>query len=203
MKLYYFPGACSLAPHIVLHEAGLPCELERVDLTKKVTKSGADFLSVNPKGFVPALLLDNGQVLTEAQVIMQYLADQAPDKNLAPPAGSMARYRLMEWLNYIATELHKGFGPLSNPDTAETTRKTIQENLARQFAYLAAQLEKTEYIAGERFSIADAYLFTILGWAQYVEVDLSAWPVLGRYLMRIAARPAVKAAMVAERLIKE
>lgn len=203
MKLYYFPGACSLAPHIVLHEIGLPCEIEKVDLTNKMTQSGVDFLSINPKGFVPALQLDNGQILTEAQVIMQYLADQVPEKNLAPPAGSIARYRLMEWLSYIATDLQKGFAPLFNPETTDETRMTVHANLGRQFNYIAEQLEKSEYICGERFTIADAYLFTVLSWASYVEIDLSAWPTLAAYLVRIAARSAVKAAMVAERLIAD
>jgi len=202
MKLYYFPGACSLAVHIVLHEAGIPCEIERVDLGKKCTASGADFLAINPKGFVPALQFDNGSVLTEAQVIMQYLADQTPEKYLVPPAGSMARYRQMEWLSYIATELHKGFAPLFNPATTDASRQTIQTNLARQFDYVAAQLAKTGHIASERFTVADAYLFTILSWAPYVEIDLGEWPELTAYLARIAARPGVKAAMMAEGLSK-
>lgn len=201
MKLYYFPGACSLAPHIVLQEAGIPCEIERVDLANKETASGQDFFAINPKGFVPALQLDNGQILTEAQVIVQYLADQVPDKHLVPPAGSFARYRLMEWLSYMATDLQKGFAPLFNPDTTDDTRRTVHANLARQFDYLAAQLEGSEYIAGDRYTVADAYLFTLLSWAGYVEIDLGEWPVLGAYLARIAARPAVRAAMVAERLI--
>ncbi len=203
MKLYYFPGACSLAPHIVLHEAGLSCEIERVDLAKKETKSGVDFLTINPKGFVPALQLDNGQILTEAQVIVQYIADQAPDRNLVPLAGSLARYRVMEWLSYISSDLQKGFAPLFNPDTTDDTRKTVHANLARQFNFLATQLSKTEYLAGDRYTIADAYLFTVLNWASFVEIDLGEWPELGAYRARIAARPAVKAAMVAERLLKE
>jgi len=203
MKLYYFPGACSLAPHIVMYEAGLPCDIEKVDLTNKLTQSGVDFLSINPKGFVPALQLDNGQILTEAQVIVQFLADQSPEKNLAPPSGSMARYRLMEWLSYIATDLQKGFAPLFNPDTTDETRVTVHTNLARQFDYIVEQLEKKEYISGERFTVADAYLFSVLSWASYVEIDLSIWPTLSAYLTRIGDRPAVKAAMIAERLIAE
>lgn len=190
-----------MSAHIVLHEAGLPCELERVDLAKKLTQGGTDFLAINPKGFVPALQLDNGQVLTEAQVLVQYIADQVPEKNLVPPAGSMARYRVMEWLSYIATDMQKGFAPLFNPDTTAETRQTVHVNLARQFDYLAARLEKSDYLAGERYTIADAYLFTVLNWASYVEVDLSAWPSLEDYLERIAARPAVKAAMAAEHMI--
>ena len=203
MKLYYFPGACSLAPHIVMCEAGLTGDIEKVDLANKVTEGGIDFLSINPKGFVPALQLDDGQIMTEAQVIVQYLADQAPEKNLAPPAGSIARYRLMEWLSYISTDLQKGFAPLFNPETTDETRVTVHENLARQFDYIAEQLDQSPYIAGERFSVADAYLFAVLGWASYVEIDLAAWPTLAAYLVRIGTRPAVKAAMVAERLIAE
>lgn len=201
MKLFYFPGACSMSAHIVLHEAGLPCELERVDLAKKTTQGGGDFFAINPKGFVPALQLDNGQILTEAQVIVQYLADLVPDKNLVPPAGSLARYRVMEWLSYIATDLQKGFAPLFNPDTTAETRQTVHANLAQQFDYLAARLEQFDYLAGERYTIADAYLFTVLSWAAYVELDLGAWPSLQVYLTRIAARPAVMAAMKEENLI--
>ena len=203
MKLYYFPGACSLAPHIVLHEAGLSCEIERVDLATKVTSSGVDFLTINPKGFVPTLQLDSGQILTEAQVIVQYLADQAPDRNLVPLAGSLARYRVMEWLSYISSDLQKGFAPLFNPETTDETRITVHANLAQQFDFLAAQLSRTEYLAGDRYTIADAYLFTVLSWASFVEIDLGEWPELGEFLKRIAARPAVRVAMAAERLIKD
>ena len=201
MKLYYFPGACSMAPHIVLQEAGLPCELERVDLAQKLTQGGSDYFSINPKGCVPALQLDNGQILTEAQVIVQYLADQVPDRNLIPLAGSMARYRVMEWLSYIATDLQKGFAPLFNPATTDETRMTVHANLARQFDYLEEQLEAREYLAGERYTVVDAYLFTVLSWASFVEIDLGAWPALTAFLARIAARPAVRAAMKAEHLI--
>ena len=203
MKLYYFPGACSLAPHIVLCETDMHFDTEKVDLGTKITASGADFMTINPKGFVPALQLNNGQILTEAQVIVQYLADQVPDKNLAPPAGSVARYRMMEWLSYISSDLQKGFAPLFNPETTDEARKTVQANLAAQFEFIAEQLERTEYIAGDRFTVADAYLFTGLCWASYVEIDLGEWPMLGQYLARIAIRPSVKAAMIAERLIKE
>ncbi|MBS1187084.1 MAG: Glutathione S-transferase [Burkholderiaceae bacterium] len=203
MKLYYFPGACSLSPHIVLHELGLPFELERVDLANKVTESGDDFLTINPKGFVPALLLDNGLVLTEGPVIVQYLADQVPDKNLVPLAGSIARYRVMEWMNYIATDLQKGFAPLFNPATSDDTRMTVHANLARHFDIIESQLEKSAFIAGDRFTVADALLFAVLNWAQYVAIDLAPWPALPAYLTRIAERPAVKAAMVAEKLMSE
>ncbi|MBS1170118.1 MAG: Glutathione S-transferase [Burkholderiaceae bacterium] len=203
MKLYYFPGACSLSPHIVLRELGLPFELERVDLSNKVTESGDDFLTINPKGCVPALLFDNGLVLTEGPVIIQYLADQVPDKNLVPLAGSIARYRVMEWLNYIATDLQKGFAPLFNPDTSDDIRATVHANLTRHFDIIESQLEQSAFIAGDRFTVADALLFAVLNWAQYVAVDLAPWPALLTYLERIAARPAVKAAMVAEKLMGE
>lgn len=200
MKLYYFPGACSLAPHIVLCETGLAHTLEKVDLTNKTTESGDDFLTINPKGFVPTLQLDNGQILTEAQVIVQYIADQAPDKHLVPLAGSLARYRVMEWLGYISTDLQKGFGPLFNPETTDATRATVHANLARQFDYVASRLEAAEYLVGDRYTIADAYLFTVLSWAPFVEVSLADWPELQAYLARIAQRPAVQAAMKAEGL---
>jgi glutathione S-transferase len=176
-------------------------DIEKVDLATKITASGVDFTTINPKGFVPALQLNNGQILTEAQVIVQYIADQVPDKNLAPPAGSVARYRMMEWLSYISSDLQKGFAPLFNPETTDETRKTVHANLAVQFEFIAEQLEKTEYIAGDRFTVADAYLFTVLSWASYVEIDLGEWPKLGQYLARIVVRPSVKAAMIAERLI--
>lgn len=203
MKLYYFPGACSLASHIVLCELGLPFELERVNLAKKVTESGEDFFAINPKGFVPALQLDNEQVLTEGPVILQYLADQMPDKSIVPLAGSMARYRVMEWLNYIASDLQKGFAPLFNPETSDAIRITVHANLVTHFKYINSQLEKTEHIAGDRFTVADALLFTVLNWAQYVELDLGRWPVLLTYMARIAAMPSVKQAMLAENLIAE
>ena len=201
MKLYFFPGAGSLSPHIVLRELGMRFNLERVDLSNKITENGEDFLTINPKGCVPTLQLDNGQMLTEGPVIVQYLADQMPDKNLIPPAGSMARYRVMEWLNYIATDLQKGFAPLFNPDTTDETRITVHANLAQHFDYIAAQLEKSAHIAGDRFTVADALLFTVLGWAPYVAVDLEPWPALQAYLDRIAERPAVRSAMIAENLI--
>jgi glutathione S-transferase len=201
MKLYYFPGACSLAPHILLCETGVPYTLERVDLSNKLTENGTDYMTINPKGFVPALELSNGQILTEAQVLVQYIADQFPDKHLVPLAGSLARYRVMEWLSYIATDLQKGFAPLFNPETTDATRLTVQLNLSRHFDYIAGHLEEANYLVGDRYSIADAYLFTILNWAPYVEVDLGEWPVLGDYVAGIAQRPAVQAAMTAEQLM--
>ena len=201
MKLYYFPGASSLASHIVLCALGLPYELERVNLARKETESGEDFFSITPKGFVPALQLDDGQVLTEGPVILQYMADLVPDRNLVPLAGSMARYRVMEWLSYIASDLQKGFAPLFNPETNDATRITVHTNLGGHFDIIAAQLEETAFIAGDRFSVADALLFAVLNWAQYVELSLERWPVLQAYLEKIAAMPAVRQAMVKEWLI--
>ncbi len=201
MKLYYFPGACSLAPHIVLCALDCPYALERVNLAKKVTESGEDFFSINPKGFVPVLQLDDGQVLTEGPVILQFLADQVPDKNLVPLAGSMARYRVMEWLNYISSDLQKGFAPLFNPETNDATRITVHTNLGGHFDIIAAQLQETPFIVGDRFTVADALLFTVLNWAQYVELSLDRWPVLQLYLTKIADMPAVKQAMAEEDLL--
>lgn len=201
MKLYYFPGACSLAVHIILCEIGEKFALSHVDLSNKRTQDDEDFLLINPKGFVPALELDSGDVMTECPVILQYLADQNPDKHLAPLAGSMARYRLMEWLNYISSDLQKGFAPLFNPETEAEVRETVHANLGVQFNYISAQLSKSKHIAGERFSIADALLFTVLRWSQFVEVDLSGWPVLNAYLRRVAQMPAVQVAMDGEEWI--
>jgi glutathione S-transferase len=203
MKLYFSPGVCSLSPHITLHEAGLQYELERVNLADKKTASGADFRAINPKGYVPALLLDNGEVLTEGPAMVQYLADLVPEKKLVPAAGTMERYRLMEWLNFIGTELHKGFSPLFKPAMPDEAKRMARDNLALRFELVAKQLEDKEYLTGNQFTVADAYLFTVMNWAPRVDVDLSRWPVLKAYQQRVAARPAVRAAMVAEGLIKE
>jgi glutathione S-transferase len=197
MKLYYSPGACSLSPHIVLREAGLAFDVESVDLGSKKTKSGADFKAINPKGSVPALQLDNGEVLTEVAVIVQYLADQKPATKLAPPAGTMERYRLQEWLNYIASEIHKGFSPLFSPKASEEWKQIVKDNLATRFDFLSNKLKGKDYLMGA-FSVADAYLFTILSWAKGLKIDLAKWPVLATYVERVAARPAVKATLEAE-----
>lgn len=201
MKLYYFPGACSLAAHIVLREAGIPFDLDKVDLATHQTESGADFYAVNPKGYVPALGLDDGQLLTEDQVILQYLADLKPEAGLAPALGSMERYRLMEWLAFIATEVHKSFSPLWNPQSPEETRQAAIALLGRRFDYLEERLRGKEWLLGNRFTVADAYLCTVLGWAGYHKLDMSKWPVLREYLDRAMARPAVQQAMKAEGLI--
>ena len=201
MKLYYSPGACSMAVHIVLIEGGFSFDKEQVDLATKKTADGTDFTSINPNGYVPALALNNGEVLTEAAVILAYLADQVPERKLAPAAGSMERYRLQEKLNFITTELHKGFGSLFNPAMPEEWREQVKQGLGKRLDYIAGQLQGRQYLLGDEFSIADAYLFTILGWSKLTKVDLSPWPVLVDYSARIAQRPAVQAAMKAEGLI--
>lgn len=203
MKLYFSPGACSLSPHIVLIEGGFRFDTEKVNLAEKKTAGGADFRTINPKGYVPALQLDGGELLTEGPAIVQYLADQVPEKQLAPAAGTMARYRLMEWLNFISTELHKGFSPLFKSATPEETKQAARDTLANRFDIVEKQLQQHEYIAGNQFSVADAYLFTVLSWARHVKLDLGRWPGIQAYLQRVSARPAVKAAMKAEGLIKE
>ena len=201
MKLYYMPGACSLAPHIALREAGLPFDLELVDRSKK-TGSGADYWTINPKGAVPAVKLDDGQVLTEAGVIQQYIADKAPQKKLAPAAGTPERYRLQEWLNYIASELHKGIGQLFNPAMPDDYKEAVKKGLAaRQFAYLEKALAGRDYLLGD-FTIADGYAFTVLNWTKLHKIDLSAFPNIIAYMQRVTARPAVQAAMTAEGLLK-
>ena len=200
MKLYYKAGACSLSPRIVLHEAGLAFDSEKVDLATKITETGADYRAVSPNGYVPALVLDSGDVLTEGPAIVQYLVDQAPEKRLAPPAGSIARYQLMSLLNFIGTELHKSFSPLFKPDTPEQTRQTARDNLARRFDVVAQRLKDQPYLMGADFSVADAYLFTVLRWTVPMSIDLSRWPELGAYMERVASRPAVQAALREEGL---
>lgn len=198
MKLYYARGACSLSPHIVLLEAGLPHEMERVDLKSKRTESGADFTQINPKGYVPALELDNGQVLTEGPAIVQYLADQKPDTGLAPRAGSMERYRLQEWLNFITAEIHKEFGPLFNATFPEEAKTLFRDKLRTRFEYVDKHLDAKLYLMGERFTVADAYLFTVGNWMKRVNIDGSQWPALSAYMQRVGARPKVVEAMRAE-----
>ena len=201
MKLYYMPGACSLAPHVALREAAIPFELERVGRDKK-TESGDDYLTVNPKGAVPALKLDNGEVLTEAAVIQQYIADKAPAKKLAPPAGTPERYRLHEWLNYIASEVHKGIGQLFNPAMPEEYKTAVKKSLAdRQLPFLEKALNGKDYLLGQ-FSIADGYLFTVLNWTKIHKIDLSGYPNISAFLQRMAERPTVQEAMKAEGLLK-
>lgn len=200
MKLYFSPGACSLSPHIVLREAGLPFELERVYLKTHQTHGGADFYGVNPKGYVPTLQLDDGQILTEGPAVVQYIADRKPETKLAPPAGTIERYRLQEWLNFISTELHKQFSPLFRATTPAETKQVQNELLGRRFDYVSKHLESRKFLLGDTFTVADAYLFTILTWTKQVEIDLGRWPSVKAYMERIEARPAVRAAMEAERV---
>ena len=201
MNLYYSPGACSLAPHIVMREAGFPVELKKVDLKAKQFEGG-DYKTVNGKGYVPALRLDDGSVLTEAPVVMQYLADQKPESGLAPKAGSMDRYRLQEWLNFITSELHKGMGNFFNPALTDDWRKAVTDRLGLRMDWLAKQLQGKQYLMGDKFTVADAYLFVILNWAAPSKFDLSKWPVLQEYHKRVGARPKVQEALKAEGLVK-
>lgn len=198
MKLFYSPGACSLSPHIVLREAGLPFTLERVDLKAHKTANGADFFAINPNGYVPALQLDEGQLLTEGPAIVQYIADRKPDSHLAPAAGSLERYQLQEWLNFISTELHKTFSPLFHPQTPDDAKKAALEKLGKRFEHVAQKLGSNAFLMGKQFSVADAYLFVMLRWASIVNVDLKRFPALGSFYERVGQRPAVKAALEAE-----
>jgi glutathione S-transferase len=202
MKLFYSPGACSLSPHIVAHEAGIEVRLQKVDLKTKTMTSEGDYLAINSKGSVPALQLDDGQLLTEGPTVVQYLADLKPATGLAPPAGTMARYRLQEWLGYINSELHKTYSPLFRPDTPAETRADRQAYLTRRYGVVEKQLAAHSYLMGESFTVADAYLFTVTTWASKVKFDLSPFPNVRAFQERVAARPAVKAAMQEEGLIK-
>jgi glutathione S-transferase len=202
MKLYYSKGACSLSPHIIACEAELPVELVEVDLQSKRTQSGEDFLSINPNGYVPVLILNDGNKLTEGPAIVQYLADLALGKNLAPLAGTFERYQLQQWLNFISTEIHKGgFAPLFNPATPETAKQMAIVSLTSRLETVAEQLSNRAFLLGEQFTVADAYLFVTLSWGAYVDVDISRWPVLVNYVAKISARPAVQKALKEESII--
>ena len=201
MKLYFSPGACSLSPHIVCREAGLAVELVKVDLRTKQTEHGDDYFQINPNGYVPALVLDDGSILTEGPAIIQYLADQVPDKRLAPPNGTMERYRLQSLLNFITAELHKSMGVFFNPNASAEWKEAVTALLQRRLGYVNDLLAQHPYALGEDFTVADAYLFTILSWSKPLKIDLSPWPRLGDYLDRIAARPAVQEARRAEGLL--
>ncbi|MBE2245547.1 MAG: glutathione transferase GstA [Burkholderiaceae bacterium] len=202
MKLYYSPGACSLSPHIVLLEAGLDCELVLASTKTHKLADGTDYYTINSKGSVPLLELDNGERLTEGPVIVQYLADLAPAAKLAPANGTMARYRLQEWLNFLTSEVHKGFSPLFNPATPEDYKPVAKARLADRLAWVDAQLEGKAYLMGEPFTVADPYLFTLTNWARPVGLDISHLANLGAYMARVASRPAVQQAMKAEGLLK-
>jgi Glutathione S-transferase len=201
MKLYYAPGACSLAAHIALQESGSRFQLERVDLRDHRTADGRDYYTLNPKGYVPLLELDDGGSLTEVAVILQYIADRKPG-TLAPAFGSLDRYRQMEWLNFIATEIHKGLGPLWKPATTDAYRATTLETVGRRFDFVVDALGAKPYLTGDTFTIADAYLFTIVNWHAFLKFDLDRWPALQRFQVRVAARPNVRKALEDEHLVK-
>jgi glutathione S-transferase len=202
MKLYYSAGACSLSPHIVLLEAGLPYTLEKIGFAAKKTSTGIDYFTINSKGMVPALQLDDGHLLTEGPAIVQYLADQKPDSGLAPRAGTFERYQLMEILNYITSEVHKGFSPLFNPKISADWKASALANLDKKFDWLSGFLKNKSFLMGDTFTVADAYLFTVLSWSAHVAIDLSQWPVLAAYQSRIAQRPKVQQALREEGLLK-
>ena len=203
MKLYYSPGACSLSPHIVAREAGISIDLQKVDLkTKTLADGGASYVAVNAKGYVPALGLDDGTLITEGPAIVQYMADQKPDSGLAPKAGTAERLRLQEWLNFISTELHKAMGTFFNPKAPDDWKAAVTERLGVRMDYLAKELAGKQYLMGDKFSVADAYLFTILNWAPMVKFDLSRWPAVTDYHKRVGQRPKVQEAMKAEGLVK-
>ncbi|MFN9503817.1 MAG: glutathione transferase GstA [Rubrivivax sp.] len=202
MKLYYSPGACSLSPHIALREAGLPFDAVLASTKTHQLADGTDFYTLNPKGYVPLLELDNGERLSEGPAIVQYIADLAPESGLAPPAGTMARYRLIEWLNFITSELHKGFSPLFNPAMPDEGKALYRAKLQDRFRWVDSQLEGRDYLLGDRFTVADGYLFTVAGWGHLVGVDLSAYSRLVAFLARVRARPAVQAPLRAEGFLK-
>jgi glutathione S-transferase len=202
MKLYYSPGACSLSPHIALLEAGLPYDLVKVDLRAKKLENGDDFWKVNPKGQVPALALDNGELVTEGPVIVQMIADKAADKHLAPPRDSAERYKLQEWLTYINSELHKNIGPMFSPVLSDDAKAFFKDRAMSKFKYLEGQLAGHDYLMGKQFTVADGYLFTMLSWAERMKFDMSALPTLLAYQARVAARPKVREALVKEGLLK-
>jgi glutathione S-transferase len=201
MKLYYSPGACSLSPHIALLEAGLPYDLIKVDLRAKKLENGDDYLKINPKGQVPALALDSGELVTEGPVIVQMIADKA-GKGLAPARDSAERYKLLEWLNFITTELHKNFGPMFSPVLADDAKAFFKDRVMGKFKYLETALAGHDYVMGKQFTVADAYLFTMLSWAERLKFDLSGMPNLMAYKARVGARPKVQEALVKEGLMK-
>jgi len=202
MKLYFSPGACSLSPHIVLNEAGFNYEVERVDLANKKTEKGADFLAINPKGYVPVLELDDGQILTEGPAIVQYLGDQKPASGIVPQAGTIERARAQEWLNFITSELHKTYSPLFRSTTPDEYKKLAREYLAKRLAVLDKHLAGKPYILGDKFTAPDAYAFTVLRWSKFTGVDLSPFPNIKAFMERVAARPKVQETMKQEGMLK-
>jgi glutathione S-transferase len=202
MELFYSPGACSLAPHIVALEAGFPIALNKVDLGKKKTADGGDYLTINSKGYVPAIRFEDGEVMTEVATLVQMLADKKPEAQLAPKLGTPERYRVMEWLTFVSSELHKGFAPLWYPNTNEETKTQIKERLAKRLAWLDGELAGRDYLTGSTFTVADAYAFTILNWAGMLKVDLAPYPNVNAFIARVAARPRVQGALRAEGLLR-
>lgn len=203
MQLYFAPGACSLASHITAREAGLAIDLKRADTKTKKLEDGSDYFAVNSKGSVPALRLDDGQVLTEGPAILQYLADQKPESKLAPKAGTLERYRLLEWLNFITSEVHKSFSPLFNPAADAAVKQYTTQNIEKKFDWINKQLAGKQYLTGDQFTIADAYLFVVVNWSNFVGIDLGRWPALKAFQDRVAARPKVQEALAAEGLQKK
>jgi glutathione S-transferase len=202
MKLYFFPGACSLSPHIALREAGLTFDTRMVNLQSRKLADGSDFLAVNPKGYVPVLELDDGEILTEGPTIVQYIADQAPEKKLAPPAGTMERYRLQEWLGFINSEIHKSFSPLFGPGVPDETKAAARGRILQRLTWVDSQLGGKPYLLGDEFSVADIYLFVVTSWTGHANVDISGLAHLGAFMGRVGSRPAVQAALEAEGLKK-
>jgi glutathione S-transferase len=202
MKLYYSPGACSLSPHIVLREAGLSFEPVLASTKTHQLADGTDYYTINPKGYVPLLELDGGERLSEGPAIVQYIADQVPEKKLAPASGTMARYRTQEWLNFISSELHKGMGPIFNPAMPEEAKTLARTKATGRLKWVDQQLEGKQYLMGDAFSVPDAYLFTVTNWTKHLDIDISAFKNLSAFQARMAARPAVQAAMKAEGLLK-
>lgn len=202
MKLYYMPSACSQASNIALRDAGLTFELVKVDRRTRKSADGLDFDEVNPKGYVPALRLDSGEVLTENVAVLQYIADRNPGAKLAPVPGTMERYRLMEWLSFINSEIHKGFSPLFKKDAPQDMKEYVRANLTHRLDYLEGAMAGRTFLMGDQYTVADPYLFTVLSWAVHVNIDLAHWPQLNRYVQRMRERPQVEAALKAEGLVK-
>lgn len=207
MKLYFSPGACSLNPHIVLNEVGAPYEMERVDLKAKKTQKGEDFLKINPKGQVPTFQTEDGKILTEGAVIVQYIADKYPEKNMMPKWGTWERYKANEWLNYVATEIHKNMGTMfavdrmiTNKEGNEEFKNSMRDGLGKKFDYLSSHLSNNTFLMGSQFCAADAYLYTVLSWHAYLKLDMTKWPKLMGYMEQIQTRPAVRATLKAEGL---
>jgi len=201
MKLYFAPGACSLSPHIVAREAGIPVQFQKVNTKDKSMEGGGDFWKVNPRGYVPVLELDNGERLTEGPAIVQYLADQKPESGLAPKNGTLERYRIQEWLNFLTSEVHKQFSPLFRPNTPEDYKPIAKENIGKRFDWIEQQLAGKDYVTGKQFTVADAYLFVLTNWTKPTQIDLARWPNIAAFNKRVAARPKVKEAMQFEGLI--